>query len=102
MVFQFTIYAQYYGERSQVDVEPASVEHLWYQAAVGQRDLVADAILPGAGRQEPFDGAEAPVYPVLGPFVLLFLSDVDQDNEVLERLDARCYDFADLTNLREI
>lgn len=69
-------------------MEAASVEHLRYQAAIGQGDLVTDAELPGRGREQFLDGAESSGDPMLGPFLLLLLADVDQHDQVLKWLDA--------------
>lgn len=99
MVFQFPVDPEDDWERSEVDVESPRVEDLRYEAAVRYGDLIADAVLPGARRQKLLDGPETAVYPVLGPLVLLLLADVDQHDEVLKRLDAGCYHFANFSCL---
>jgi hypothetical protein len=99
VVLQLAVDPQDDGEGPQVHVEPPGVEHLRDETAVGQGDLVADAVFAGAGRQQLLHRPEPPVDPVLRPLVLLLLPHVDQNHEILQGLDARRYHLADLAHL---
>lgn len=78
MAFQFPIDAQDDRIRTKVDVETTGIEHLRYEAAIGQGDFIADAELAGRRRQQLLDGPEATGDPMLSPLLLLLLADVDQ------------------------
>lgn len=86
--FQFPIDAQNDRIRAQIDVETACVEHLRYEATIGQTDFIANAKLAGRCRQQLLDRTEPARYPVLRPFLLLFLPDVYQHDQILQRLNA--------------
>lgn len=49
MIFQVTIDSEYSRKRSKIHVKPSGVEYLWNETAVGERYVVADAILSSAG-----------------------------------------------------
>lgn len=80
-------------------MEASRVKDLRHQAAVGQGDFVPDAELAGRSRQEFLDGSKATGNPVLGPLFLLLLADVDEDDQILEWLDAGRDDLADFAHL---
>lgn len=78
---------------------PSSIENLWHQTTIGHRDLIANAVLSGRSGKDLFDSSETSRYPVLSPFLLLLLADMDQDDQILQWLNARADNLADLTHL---
>lgn len=88
MILQVTIHSQDRWEWAQIDVKSSCIEDLRHQATVCHCYLVAYAIFAGTRRQQLLDCRETPGDPVLRPFLLALLANVNQHHQILQRLNA--------------
>lgn len=105
MSFEFSIDAKYDGKWTKVHMEPSCVEHLRYQAAICQRDIVTDTILSCTCREQLFNSTKSTCDPMLCPFFLLLFANMNQHDQVLQWLNSRCNQFTkfpDFGTLMEI
>lgn len=74
------------------------LNYLRNKTCIRKRYIISDTKFACTGRQKFLDGPESSGYPMLSPLFLLLFAHMNEHDEILQWLDARCYYFANFTN----